>query len=93
MYAGKIVETGTTEEILSSPAHPYTAKLIEVNRSKFEPGPIGRRRPFSLIFRVMGKEQLPQDVYPVTHGQLGRIEQLLVPVYSGTRRCLEAVFA
>ncbi len=29
MYAGKIVETGTTEEILSSPAHPYTAKLID----------------------------------------------------------------
>jgi peptide/nickel transport system permease protein len=29
MYAGRIVETGTTEEILNSPAHPYTAKLIE----------------------------------------------------------------
>jgi peptide/nickel transport system ATP-binding protein/peptide/nickel transport system permease protein len=29
MYAGKIVETGTTEEILSSPKHPYTAKLID----------------------------------------------------------------
>ena len=29
MYAGQFVETGTTEEILKSPAHPYTAKLIE----------------------------------------------------------------
>ncbi|QQM29729.1 dipeptide/oligopeptide/nickel ABC transporter permease/ATP-binding protein [Martelella lutilitoris] len=29
MYAGRIVETGTTEEILERPAHPYTAKLIE----------------------------------------------------------------
>ncbi|TNB47449.1 dipeptide/oligopeptide/nickel ABC transporter permease/ATP-binding protein [Martelella lutilitoris] len=29
MYAGRIVETGTTEEILDRPAHPYTAKLIE----------------------------------------------------------------
>nr|WP_321982547.1 dipeptide/oligopeptide/nickel ABC transporter permease/ATP-binding protein [uncultured Cohaesibacter sp.] len=28
MYGGKIVETGTTEEILSAPAHPYTEKLI-----------------------------------------------------------------
>ncbi|WP_319568906.1 dipeptide/oligopeptide/nickel ABC transporter permease/ATP-binding protein [Cohaesibacter marisflavi] len=28
MYGGKIVETGTTEEILSSPTHPYTEKLI-----------------------------------------------------------------
>lgn len=29
MYGGKIVETGTTEEILAAPAHPYTAKLID----------------------------------------------------------------
>ncbi|QBK31814.1 dipeptide/oligopeptide/nickel ABC transporter permease/ATP-binding protein [Roseitalea porphyridii] len=29
MYAGRFVETGTTEEILSAPAHPYTAKLID----------------------------------------------------------------
>ena len=29
MYAGRIVETGTTEEILASPAHPYTRKLID----------------------------------------------------------------
>jgi peptide/nickel transport system permease protein len=29
MYAGQIVESGTTEEILSKPAHPYTAKLID----------------------------------------------------------------
>jgi len=29
MYAGRIVETGTTEEILESPAHPYTRKLID----------------------------------------------------------------
>jgi peptide/nickel transport system permease protein len=29
MYAGMIVETGTTEEVLSAPAHPYTSKLIE----------------------------------------------------------------
>ena len=28
MYGGKIVETGTTEEILQFPAHPYTARLI-----------------------------------------------------------------
>ncbi|WP_176083571.1 dipeptide/oligopeptide/nickel ABC transporter permease/ATP-binding protein [Martelella sp. HB161492] len=29
MYAGRIVETGTTAELLAKPAHPYTAKLIE----------------------------------------------------------------
>lgn len=29
MYAGRIVENGSTEEILANPAHPYTARLIE----------------------------------------------------------------
>ena len=29
MYAGRIVELGTTEDVLSRPAHPYTRKLID----------------------------------------------------------------
>ncbi len=29
MYAGKIVETGSTADILATPAHPYTARLID----------------------------------------------------------------
>ena len=29
MYAGKIIESGTTEEILKHPAHPYTEGLLE----------------------------------------------------------------
>ncbi|MAU98490.1 MAG: hypothetical protein CMP81_21835 [Fulvimarina sp.] len=29
MYAGRIVETGRTEEILTEPAHPYTRMLID----------------------------------------------------------------
>jgi peptide/nickel transport system permease protein len=29
MYAGRIVETGTTRDILTAPAHPYTAKLMD----------------------------------------------------------------
>ena len=28
MYAGKIVESGTLEDVLSNPKHPYTAGLI-----------------------------------------------------------------
>jgi peptide/nickel transport system ATP-binding protein len=33
MYLGKIVEFGTTEQILHSPAHPYTRALVSVARS------------------------------------------------------------
>ena len=29
MYAGRIVEEGPTEDVLSTPAHPYTKRLIE----------------------------------------------------------------
>ncbi len=29
MYAGRIVEIGPTDEVLASPAHPYTRKLID----------------------------------------------------------------
>ena len=29
MYAGRIVETGTREQILRNPAHPYTIKLLQ----------------------------------------------------------------
>ncbi|MCL6611321.1 MAG: ABC transporter ATP-binding protein [Peptococcaceae bacterium] len=28
MYAGKIIETGTAEEVMNSPAHPYTRGLL-----------------------------------------------------------------
>jgi peptide/nickel transport system ATP-binding protein len=28
MYAGKLVETGTTEEIVATPRHPYTQALL-----------------------------------------------------------------
>ena len=30
MYLGRIVEQGTTEEILSAPRHPYTRALLSV---------------------------------------------------------------
>jgi peptide/nickel transport system ATP-binding protein len=29
MYAGRIVEQGTTEEVLTTPAHPYTQGLLD----------------------------------------------------------------
>ena len=38
MYAGRIVETGTTQEVLNAPAHPYTRKLIDCVPVLGEPG-------------------------------------------------------
>jgi len=33
MYAGRVVEVGTVEEIFDSPQHPYTARLLECTPS------------------------------------------------------------
>jgi len=38
MYAGRIVEIGPTEEVLSAPAHPYTERLIACVPRLGEPG-------------------------------------------------------
>ncbi|MBU4610463.1 ABC transporter ATP-binding protein [Achromobacter sp. GG226] len=38
MYAGRIVETGTVEEVLSAPRHPYTRGLLDSMPATAEPG-------------------------------------------------------
>ena len=38
MYAGRIVETGTVDEVLSAPRHPYTRGLLDSMPSTAEPG-------------------------------------------------------
>ena len=38
MYAGAMMETGTTAEIIGSPRHPYTRKLLESVPSRNVPG-------------------------------------------------------
>jgi len=40
MYAGRIVETGRTRDVLSNPAHPYTRALIDVRPSLTRPRPL-----------------------------------------------------
>ena len=50
MYAGRIVESGTTEDILTRPAHPYTMGLLKsVPKLEKREGdklvPIEARRP------------------------------------------------
>jgi peptide/nickel transport system ATP-binding protein len=38
MYAGKIVETGTTEAVVHDPKHPYTQGLIKALPGSLQPG-------------------------------------------------------
>ena len=38
MYAGQIVETGTVDEVLHSPCHPYSAALLDSLPSRHPPG-------------------------------------------------------
>ncbi|MCC6192982.1 MAG: ABC transporter ATP-binding protein [Burkholderiales bacterium] len=46
MYAGEVVETGTTDQVLASPLHPYAEGLM---RSIPARGKAGRREPLGCI--------------------------------------------
>src|SRR6202021_3741026 len=43
MYAGRIVETGPTEELLATPLHPYTRGLLEATIDLEQPAGPARR--------------------------------------------------
>jgi peptide/nickel transport system ATP-binding protein len=45
MYAGKIVERGTVDEVLDSPLHPYTRGLLDSVPSRNQPGAPLRQIP------------------------------------------------
>jgi len=45
MYAGSVVETGTTAEIIGNPRHPYTRQLLESVPSRNQPGKPLRQIP------------------------------------------------
>ena len=52
------------------------------------------RTPFSLTFRGPGEPILPQQIYPLEHGELGELEIFIVPLgvdADGAR--YEAIFA
>lgn len=52
----------------------------------------GYRKPFSLLFEADAGVELQQDVYHVTHRELGQLRLLLVPVSPKGKQKLEAVF-
>jgi peptide/nickel transport system ATP-binding protein len=48
MYAGRIVESGSVDEVLDKPMHPYTRGLIESVPSRNTPGrPLAQIRGMS----------------------------------------------
>jgi peptide/nickel transport system ATP-binding protein len=69
MYAGEVVETGTTEEVLRQPNHPYTRALIGALPDLAEPdqplsaipgeSPDLRNRPRGCVFASRCTESLP----------------------------------
>jgi oligopeptide/dipeptide ABC transporter ATP-binding protein len=62
MYAGKIVEKGTTNEVLEHPRHPYTQMLLGCIPKKGQPLQTIEGGPPSLFFQPRGcafKERCP----------------------------------
>jgi oligopeptide/dipeptide ABC transporter ATP-binding protein len=49
MYAGRIVETGTTAQIFRKPLHPYTQALVQIAKSAIAASARTARQPFSAI--------------------------------------------
>lgn len=62
------------------PAVPLT--LVDVKPLGAHRAPVGaKREPFSLLFRAATRElQLPQQIHPLEHPQLGRLELFMVPL-------------
>lgn len=59
MYAGKIVEYGTKEDVLYNPMHPYTQGLIKCLPSLNE----SRRRIYQIPGVMPSLLQLPEGCY------------------------------
>ncbi|MBP1911630.1 ABC transporter ATP-binding protein [Thermococcus stetteri] len=83
LYAGKVAEIGPTEEVINSPAHPYTSMLIEAlpkigvhykqTKLKGIPG-----YPISLLNPPEGCRFYPRCPYAMEH--CPRVEPRLVSV-------------
>jgi hypothetical protein len=76
--------------VLGADGQTYELALVECSR-------LGQaaleRQPFSLVFLGPREPVLPQQIYPLSHDDLGRIDLFLVPIAQdedGTR--YEAIF-
>jgi peptide/nickel transport system ATP-binding protein len=69
MYRGRVVETGTTEQIMSRPRHDYTKSLISA-----VPRPDKRLKRFPLVTYIEDAAERPADFDLASHW-LGRARQ------------------
>ena len=83
---------GETFRLHSETTGAIKAKLVKAEGLK----PTGKvyRQPFSLLFRVIASEPVSQDMFQVSHQQIGTLPLLLVPITPPAQsQLLEAVFA
>lgn len=85
MYLGKIVETGTTEQIFSRPIHPYTRSLLS---AVLEPNPDLREATTPLVGEIPSPIDLPSGCAlhgrcPVAIGECSVAVPQLVDIGSG----------
>jgi hypothetical protein len=55
-------------------------ELAEVNRVPDDWGRPPEREPFAVVFHGTLEHVLPQQIWPVDHEELGRIEMFLAPI-------------
>jgi hypothetical protein len=80
-HADFAVCVGVEFRLLRGERSPLPLVLVEARELPRRAGrPDAPRAPFSLLFRGPGEPVLPQAIYAIDCGALGRIEIFLVPV-------------
>jgi peptide/nickel transport system ATP-binding protein/oligopeptide transport system ATP-binding protein len=86
MFAGQVVETGSTEDLFTNPRHPYTQELVEAARHE---RPLGEREatPPDLFHRPTGCQFRYRC--PLAESDCASIMPMLDPIMPGHDvRCL-----
>ena len=90
MYLGKVVETGPTEQLFSSPLHPYTQGVVESRASaRFRHAP-RTRGPGGLAAERDGPPERVSVPHPMPHRRaaMRRGRTCSAPAGAGTTGCL-----
>ena len=83
----------TTFRVKIDGERPIDLSLIEASDLK-QPGDLGRKDPFSLIFRGPADLVLPQQTYHMENDKVGKMEIFIVPVGTDDKGTLyQAVFS